>query len=319
MVVNRNPEYFLTIVQERSISRAAEKLYISQSSLSQYISKLERALDVKLLDRSKNPLQVTEAGRIYKNYLESNNFLYHKLQSELTSNRMQTVNVGTGTWRGAILLPEILPDFIQQHPKTHIILSEFPISELSTLVNNSTVDFAIMNTSPGAAAGDDLIREIITYERILLVMHRENPIAKRFSQQQEAGETLHLSELQQERFISLNRNLTVGQYLDNFLVRNQLTFSERLYTTNNTTVLNLVAKNLGFCFMVETGLKDADSRPELITFGLQAKDLMIPLSFLYKKNSYLSPLVQDAMDLVRNYYLDLIEKNQSRIPITPFQ
>ena len=259
MVVNRNPEYFLTIVQERSISRAAEKLYISQSSLSQYISKLERALDVKLLDRSKNPLQVTEAGRIYKNYLESNNFLYHKLQSELTSNRMQTVNVGTGTWRGAILLPEILPDFIQQHPKTHIILSEFPISELSTLVNNSTVDFAIMNTSPGAAAGDDLIREIITYE-------------------------LHLSELQQERFISLNRNLTVGQYLDNFLVRNQLTFSERLYTTNNTTVLNLVAKNLGFCFMVETGLKDADSRPELITFGLQAKDLMIPLSFLYKKN-----------------------------------
>ena len=312
MVVNRNPEYFLTIVQERSISRAAEKLYISQSSLSQYVSKLEQALDVKLLDRSKTPLQVTEAGRIYQSYLESNNFLYHKLQSELTSSRIQTVNIGTGTWRGSFLLPEILPDFIQLHPQTHITLSEFPVSELFALVNNATIDFAVMNTTPGNYSGMDLAQEIIAYERIMLVMNRNNPIAIRFLDQYKSNGDIDLSLLENERFISLNRNLAVGRHVHNFLERKQLSFSERLYTTNNTTVLNLVAKNLGFCFLVQTGLNDMYNRPDLVAFDLHAQDLMIPLCFILKTNSYLSPVVQDAMDLVRTFYLNLIQSNQEK-------
>ena len=119
MVINRNPEYFLTIAQERSISRAAEKLYVSQSSLSQYLAKLESALEVKLFDRSKSPIQLTEAGRVYQSYLESNSHLYQKLQSDLNglnSSRSQAINIGLGTWRGNLLLPEILPTFLSQHP-----------------------------------------------------------------------------------------------------------------------------------------------------------------------------------------------------------
>ena len=53
----KNPEYFLTIVKERSISRAAERLYLSQPYLSQYLAKLEHNLGVVLLDRSHTPLK----------------------------------------------------------------------------------------------------------------------------------------------------------------------------------------------------------------------------------------------------------------------
>lgn len=309
MVINRNPEYFLTIAQERSLSRAAEKLYLSQSSLSQYLAKLENALGVRLFDRSKTPIQLTEAGRIYQRYLESNNFLYNKLESELNSSRMQTVKLGAGTWRGSILLPAILPDFILQHPHTGIILSEFPVSELFALVSNATVDFAVMNTFPGSGERADLVQEIIAYERILLVVNRTTPIAERFAAQQAQGLPIDLTELQSERFISLNRNLSVGRHVNNFLERNRLTFLERLYTTNNSTALNLVSKGLGFCFLVETGLEDMYTRPNLTAFDLRAQDLIIPLSIVYKLNNYLSPPVQDAMELVRQHYLDLLEKN----------
>ena len=47
----KNPEYFLAIVKERSISKAAERLYLSQPYLSQYLAKLENALGVRLFDR----------------------------------------------------------------------------------------------------------------------------------------------------------------------------------------------------------------------------------------------------------------------------
>ncbi len=195
---------------------------------------------------------------------------------------------------------------MQRYPQTRITLSEFPVNELFTLVSNDTVDFAVMNTSPEISGGIDLVQEVIAYERILLVMHRADPVAALFAQQQAHGEEIDLAELQEKRFISLNRNLAVGRHVNNFLERKHLTFLERLYTTNNATVLNLVAKGLGFCFLVETGLTDLYTRPELVMFDLHAQDLMIPLSIVYKMNSYLSPAVQDAMELVRQYYLHTI-------------
>lgn len=66
----KNPEYFLTIVKERSISRAADRLYLSQPYLSQYLAKLEANLGVTLLDRSHTPLQLTAAGELFHAYLE---------------------------------------------------------------------------------------------------------------------------------------------------------------------------------------------------------------------------------------------------------
>ena len=99
MLTNRNPEYFLTVVAEGNISRAAEKLYISQPSLSQHIAKLEEALGVKLLDRSQTPLALTSAGELYRNYLENSAYLYQKFQADLAAvnnKREQTIHLGLG-------------------------------------------------------------------------------------------------------------------------------------------------------------------------------------------------------------------------------
>lgn len=312
MVVNHNPEYFLTIAQEQSISRAAEKLYISQSSLSQHLAKLESGLEAKLFDRSTNPIRLTEAGRIYQEYLESDRYLYQKLQSDLQEqnrSRSQRVGVGLGTWRGSNLLPEILPPFLTQHPRARVDLREFPVSELFTMTLSEAVDFSIMNT-PVAGLPDSLVQEIIVYERILLVLNRDNPVAQDYLMCRESGVPYDLQRLQSVRHISLNPNLSVGSHVSNFFSRNRLAFSDCLYTTNNSTVLSLVAKGFGFCFLVESGLNDAHAHPELVAFDLKSQSLMLPLSLIYKKNSYVSPLAQDMMELIRSFYLRLIETQQ---------
>ena len=54
MVQDRNPEYFLAIASEKSISKAAERLHISQPYLSQYVIHLEKEFGVRLLDRTKH-------------------------------------------------------------------------------------------------------------------------------------------------------------------------------------------------------------------------------------------------------------------------
>ena len=60
--------YILTVAECKSISKAAEVLYISQPALSRYISKLEQELGLELFERSSDGISLTEAGRIYVKY-----------------------------------------------------------------------------------------------------------------------------------------------------------------------------------------------------------------------------------------------------------
>ena len=61
-------KYIQAIAETRNISAAADRLKISQPALSSHLKKLEEALDVIIFDRSKQPLEITDAGRVYLQY-----------------------------------------------------------------------------------------------------------------------------------------------------------------------------------------------------------------------------------------------------------
>ena len=110
----KNPEYFLAIVKERSISKAADRLYLSQPYLSQYLAKLEANLGVTLLDRSHTPLRLTAAGELFHAYLERQGYLDRQLESDLQQlqeKKRQQLHIGVSTWRGSTLLPDIMRRF----------------------------------------------------------------------------------------------------------------------------------------------------------------------------------------------------------------
>lgn len=299
MFVNRNPEYFLMIAREQNITRAAEKLFVTQSSLSQYLSKLEAGLGVQLFDRTKSPIALTEAGRIYQRYLESSSYLYQKLMQDLNEDRLQSVALGIGNWRGSILIPQILPEFLHSHPGMRVQLNEYPVSELFAQVEDGKVDFAVMNVTP-ARVPSTLVSEQIMEERVMLVMRRDEPVAQEYLAAAQADQPVDLSRLETMRYVALDSKLTVGRHIGNFLKQHQLAFPDTISSTNNRTVLRLVAAGMGFCFMVEGGLQDVfDS--DLVAFDLNTPELVLPLSFIYRPNAYRSSAALALMDAVRTY------------------
>ena len=69
-MIFRNYEYFLTIADSGSLTKAAEQLYVSQPSLSQYLKRLESSLGVELFDHKSSPLKLTYIGQRYYNYVK---------------------------------------------------------------------------------------------------------------------------------------------------------------------------------------------------------------------------------------------------------
>lgn len=302
--VNKNPEYFLTVAQERSISKAAEKLYVSQPYLSQHIIRLEESFHMQFLNRETTPLTLTPAGEIYAKYLESSRQLYQKLLLDfdtINTARTQTLRMGFSSWRASTLLPDVLPSFSAKYPDIKLEFFEVPTSEMYRLIADDKVDFIIMNNT-SLDVPNYVTVETILYEKILLVGNRGNPAARALLRLREEGRPLDLHLLEQERMILLRPELTLAKRVNNYLDKQKVVLKNFVYTTNAATALNLVAQNYGFCFLNETGVRSAPRASELAFFDFDSDDMVHPLCVVYKKNSYLLPIARAFIDMTIQVY-----------------
>ena len=125
-------KYFLMVAEELNITRAAERLYISQQSLSNHISNMERELNVKLFTRSPK-LALTYAGDLLVDtatqILDLHSQYLNKV-GDINRHYMGVLRVGISYTCGLAVLPEILPQFRREFPMVEFSMFEGNSSEL---------------------------------------------------------------------------------------------------------------------------------------------------------------------------------------------
>ena len=147
----RSIEYFLAIVREGSFSAAAEKLYISQSALSQQIKKLERELGGTLFDRSKHTAELTDVGALF---VEDGGQILQIYQHTLRRNReiqdpaAGMVRFGISPFYSRYYLPSILPPLHRQYPDIKYEVVEDYSGKLEALLLERKLDFALVPSLP---------------------------------------------------------------------------------------------------------------------------------------------------------------------------
>ncbi len=299
----KNPEYFLTIVKERSISKAAERLYLSQPYLSQYLAKLESTVGAVLLDRSHTPLTLTPAGEVFCAYLERQSYLDRQLVSDLRDlqdKKRPMLRIGVSPWRGSTLLPDVLPAFTRQYPDVQVVLHEAPVPELEQLAADSVTDFCVMQIPNNMT---DLSYELAMQEHVFLVGHRDHPLLRGRNSTPDCPEPFgSLRPLERERLIMLPPDWRLTKLLQNTFSVHNVEPQNILITTNNTTAINLVAENMGFAFLQESGISRTPYLDRLAFFTIGEPSLTCPTAVVYKKKGFLSPAARAFIDLIKEYY-----------------
>lgn len=114
--------YIIAIAEERNLTQAAKRLYISQPTLTLYLNRLENDLGVKLFDRTKSPVTLTDAGAYYLEKMKKIYASEQALRSQIhfIANPTQTLLVGIGQVRGHHWLPLFLPTFCSIHPDINV-------------------------------------------------------------------------------------------------------------------------------------------------------------------------------------------------------
>lgn len=138
-------KYFLMVAEELNITRAAERLYISQQSLSNHISNLEKELDTKLFIRSPK-LSLTYAGeQLVETATQILNLhsQYLAKVGDINQHYIGTLRVGISYTCGLALLPDVLPQFQREFPQVEFTLFEGNSAQLEDELSHGRLDLII--------------------------------------------------------------------------------------------------------------------------------------------------------------------------------
>lgn len=141
-------KYVYEVYKERSFTKAAQNLYISQPSLSARIKKIEEIIGEPLFDRSTTPLQLTEVGKVYIEAAEEITQIEQRVENyinDLAGLKTGNLAVGASTLFAAYVVPSLITQFNQKFPDVHIQLIEGNTGELEEMLGSNALDFVIDN------------------------------------------------------------------------------------------------------------------------------------------------------------------------------
>ena len=287
-MVLHNYEYFVAIVDEGSLTKAAEHLYVSQPSLSQYLKRLEANLGVELFDRSASPLRLTYTGERYYQYVLQMMKLDENIRREFL-------------WRGACLLPDVFPSFHRQYPDIHIELTEGRSVQLESALMNDKIDLAVMNL-PRTLDYSKLVSEVVCEERILIAAPTQHPYVQNLLADCPTLGGYPVASLELVTHIPLiltkpGQNLT--HEVKHALGKSHIEPDLLMETANLTTAINLTAQGIACAFVPEEGAKVCQHPGAVTYFAVDSPDLVWDLAAVYRKDTYLTRLSQLFIDVMK--------------------
>lgn len=260
--------YFLEIAKQKNMNKAADTLFVSQSSLSQYLSRLEQEMGTLLFYRQKGNLTLTPAGQIYQDYARQILKLEEEMVQKISGiSSSAHIRVGVNSIWGNLLVTSITSQFHLKYPDTTIEMFDENHKLLKKYITDGAIDIAVLATDtldylPGYT-------KVLRMEEIVFAVSNQNPYIQAHPQ---LSTQLTFQELIQhfgeENYILNKANSSFRPLINSTLAAYDFHPNIICEVSNMTTVRNMVSHNIGVAFIPESII---DHSLDITYFSLQPK------------------------------------------------
>ena len=302
-------EYFIELARQKNFTRAAQKLNVTQQSLSAHIASIEREVGCILVDR-RSPLQLTHAGKVFLQFAV-------RQQSDLRSLRQEfgdiaghvkgELRVGISNSRSQLIMPSVVTAFLQEHPHIQITIIERAVT-LQPLLNGE-VDLLITDSSMESPD----IESSSFYEEKVVMLVSENLLQKYSVNPADVTDALEqglLTPMKECPFIlGTSAGLSTRIALE-FFRRSGISPIIKAVSLNQNTVLRLCANEVGACFspnhmvwnlLGEMQLSNMHIFPFPEQFGTSFQT-----RFVYIKRNYCWSMISEFIRVAQQVYPGLL-------------
>ena len=303
-------EYVYEVYKERSFSRAARNLYISQPSLSASIRRIEARIGAPIFDRSTTPISLTECGEEYiacvKQILSIQNGFENYL-SDLNGLKTGHLSLGGSSLFSSYVLPPLISRFTFAYPDVSIHLTEENSANLELLLENGTLDLVMDNSLFQKSLTS---HRIFQSERLLLAVPASCSINQALSFYRLPGEHIrrgiHLSDdippvpleaFSQEPFIFLKpendtrRRAMALCKMAGFVPHIVLELDQQV------TAYNITGSGMGISFISDTLVQNIPPHPKVVYYKLDGPESQRDILFYWKSSRYVSKAMETFLDM----------------------
>src|SRR3954470_21827755 len=272
-------EVFLAVARERRFSRAADKLFRTQSAVSQTIRKLEDELGEALFDRSSREGVLTDAGKVLYEYAEKLINLRSEATeslSELRELQRGKLTIAANEFTALYLLP-VLAEFRRLHPMIRIAVQRSLGSHIPGDVLRHNSELGVLTYDPQ----EPQLHSIVAYlDELLFVVPPTHPLA--------GEKQVSIRQLGAESFVA---HIVSSPYRDKVIqafkkYKTPLHMGVELPTLQ--AIKRFVAMGNGVAFLPEISVEDEIARGELVRIPVQELRVHRKLRLIYRKSAALS-------------------------------
>ena len=302
-------DYFVALAEERSFTRAAERLAVTQQTLSAHIAGVERELGVRLVNRHV-PLTLTYAGQVFLGYarrFQAERRVMDQEFADIAGDARGLLAIGTAATRGHTLLPRALEVFRTIKPQVNVMLQEDENRGLLERLREGRVDMVVASVPPGTPGLT--VRELYQ-ERIVLIAH-DDLLREVFGSDEESARAVaeversgSLAPLAQCPFMLLGEGDEPGDLSRALLRRSDVNPWVRVLSTNTETLIDLAARGEGACFtpqvLIPTMLgSDAPEGMRVIDLGPEA---YIPIHVAWRAERHVWSVIEAFAGVLEELY-----------------
>jgi DNA-binding transcriptional LysR family regulator len=317
-------DYVLAVYNEKSFSKAAKKLFISQPALSATIRKVEDEIGYPLFDRSILPIRPTPVGRKYIQMINEinavkNNFYFYLENMENLATGILVI--GATHFFSACFLPKFITAFMRDFPGVAVELVESNSTELEQKLLNGDIDLQIDSRSFNA----DLFSSIpVRKENIILASPKNHPINQLLEPFQLTYEDISYDRHMDPEFPSVDLHLFQSEPLLLFKPGNDLNNRAtaicreydfqpvvKMYLNQLPTIHSLTSEGLGFSFVTDTLVKFNSAFHNVVYYKLESKHAIRDINAAYKRNRFHIRAIDQFITQLRSQIPECSEEKKS--------
>jgi DNA-binding transcriptional LysR family regulator len=277
-----------------NMTMAADKLYMTQSAVSQAIKELEQYYQCECFERLYHKLYITEAGKTIYDYANRVISLCTELEDELKKPVDQNIRIGVNFTVGETMIYDFINEFKKDHKNAEVILYVNRASALKEMLKANQIDFALMEEN----LEKDLFEEIFfKRDQILFVSAKDCEL--------QAKQPLSPEDICKEKLLLREKGAGVRDLFDQNMMRLGLKVEPYWESNSTSALINAVHNNMGISVLPYELIKQ--QLGEGFIKRLKVKDMQFNrnLMITYSKNKYITPSMKDffhiVLKLVKNF------------------
>jgi len=280
------------VASEKSFTRAAEILFVSQPSLSKQIKILENRLGIILLNREHSTISLTEGGRVFLQYSERILALCEescRALNDVKNGDRGNLTVGASQTIGTYLMPRVLALFAQNYPQINIKVQVDSTRIIAKNVVNREIDIAVVGGDVPEELKKNLEIESFVEDELILIVPKSHPFALKKQKKINKDDLYHLN------FITLNSTSTIRKFIDNILIQNNIEtkqFNIIMQLNSIEGIKTAVSLGLGAAFVSSSAIEKEIELKTVEIITIENIKITRTLSIITNRECYKSKAVE---------------------------